>query len=183
MKTDKFNFDKHLLFRWMIANFLGCFLGLILAIVFSYAVVNIFHPEETNLILGLGYGVGIGFAQWYILKSHLNLSKWWILASALGIGIPFATIILLEEGGYIFPEIFNIDGSSIGLIFFLSGIIVGFFQMKMISSKFSKSYLWVLASCLAWGIALSLNSILFFGVIIGLITAITFAWGLKVKHN
>ena len=174
MKTHKPKFDKQFLIRWLTANFIAWPIGLILAIILSYSIVNIFHPKETNLIVGFGIGVSVGFAQWFVLKNIINLTKWWIVASGLGIGIPYATLILLKESNVLLPSLFNIEGFYWGMTYFASGAIVGIIQMKMLRTIFSNSYLWIIISCIAWGLALSLNSFLISGIIIGLITALAF---------
>ena len=72
-------------------------IGLFIAIILSYTVVNIFHPEETNLILGLGIGFSVGISQWFVLKKYLKISKWWMIIPCIFIGIPFAILMMMEE--------------------------------------------------------------------------------------
>ncbi len=183
MRLNNIIFDNSFIVKWVISNFLGFILGMIVAIILSYSILNLFHPEETNMLLGLGYGLGIGFVQWYLLNRIFKLSKLWILMSALGIGIPYAGIILLMESGFIFHPILGVKDFYIGFIFFMSGLLVGFLQMILLKPKFSRSYYWIIVSCLAWGIALSLNSILFSGIIMGIISLLSLIWGIKYKNN
>lgn len=183
MRLNNFIFDNSFAVRWVIANFLGFILGMIVAIILSYSILNLFHPEETNMLLGLGYGFGIGLVQWYLLNRIFKLSKLWILSSAFGIGIPYAGIILLMESGFIFSPIWDIKDFYIGFIFFISGLIVGFLQMILLKDKFSRSYYWIIVSCVAWGIALSLNSILFSGIIVGVISLLSLIWGIRYKNK
>ncbi len=179
MTLKKLNSNKSFLIKWLIANFLAIPVGFILAVILSEAIVNIFHPEETNLIVGLCFGTSVGFAQWLVLKKSLNLPKWWIGAPALGIGIPFALMVLLKEGGFTFPNIFNIEGIFEKILYFFVGCLAGVLQFKMLKVHFTNPIVWVLASGIAWGISFSINGLWIPGLVMGLITAITIVWILK----
>ena len=64
--------------RWLASNTIAWPLGLLVAIILSHLIVNIFHPEETNLIDGLCLGLGIGFAQWQVLKTLMRINILWL---------------------------------------------------------------------------------------------------------
>jgi len=162
--------NKRLLIRWLIANFLAWPIGLFIAIILSYTVVNIFHPEETNLILGLGIGFSVGISQWFVLKKYLKISKWWMIIPCIFIGIPFAILIMMEENGNTLPVLFNIDEAGQILFFFTAGVLTGIFQIIVFKGTLSNSYSWIILSGIAWAASLAYNQILLSGIIMGLIT-------------
>jgi hypothetical protein len=64
--------------RWLASNTIAWPLELLVAIILSHLIVNIFHPEETNLIVSLCLGLGIGFAQWQVLKTLMRINILWL---------------------------------------------------------------------------------------------------------
>lgn len=82
--------------RWVLANGTGWIAGAIVTTVLAYSA-TIIYPEENNLLVGLGLGAAIGFAQWLVLKKNLPISGQWILYSAIGLGLPFIVGVVLEQ--------------------------------------------------------------------------------------
>ena len=171
MATIKANPVLKLMIRWIAANFIAWPLGILLAIILSYLVVNIFHPEETNMIIGFSVGISIGFAQWMLIKTFIKSNFLWFVVPSIGIGLPYGWIIMQVEAGNNLPIFLNTEGVFMAVIFFICGAIVGLIQSQLISINRSKSYLWILLSGLAWSISITLNSFLFSGLIIGLVTS------------
>lgn len=83
---------------------MGFLAGGIAAFLLSYMVVNIFYPKESNLILGLCIGSGVGYAQWLVLKRKMKISSLWGLACTICLGIPFIAEVILEETEYKIPN-------------------------------------------------------------------------------
>ncbi len=59
MKVTLTKDEKRFLGQWVLASGIAWLVGIILAIVLSYTVVNYFYPRETNLIVGLCVGGAI----------------------------------------------------------------------------------------------------------------------------
>jgi len=159
--------EKKFLGRLVLATGIAWPVGIILAIVLSYAVVNQFYPKETNLIVGICLGAVVGYSQWLIMKKYFKISTWWIWASTIGIGIPFvAEVIYVEFGG---SENGLIKSELLGQIFTLciGGLLTGLLQIKIIKSLSKRSIWWIIISTLAWGI--SWAGLFLGGVILGLI--------------
>lgn len=182
MTSIKSDPNVKLMIRWVAANTIAWPLGILLAIILSYLIVNIFHPEETNLIIGLCVGFSIGFAQWRVLKSIRTMSLLWFVVPAIGIGLPYGWYIMQVEAGNSLPLIWNTEGVFMAVLFFACGAMVGLIQSKLKSFPRTRSYIWVLLSGLGWGVALMLNSFLLSGLVIGLLTLVTFILFLKERN-
>jgi len=179
MNSLKINPSLKPVINWLIANTIAWPLGLLLAIILSYLIVNFFHPEETNLIVGLGVGIAIGFAQWQVLKKLISSGVLWIVVTGIGIGFPYAWVIVHIESGKNLPLLFNTEGVFMAILFFVCGAFVGLIQSQLILIKMTKSYIWILLSGIAWSISITLNSFLFSGLVIGLVTLTAFILILK----
>jgi len=83
-----------LLGRWFLGTLIGWFVGVLLAIGLSYAVVGLFFAEETNLIVGLVLGAVVGLAQLVAVRGVLPLTSRWVWGAAAGLGIPFVVGLL-----------------------------------------------------------------------------------------
>lgn len=179
MTVIKLDQKMKLIIQWLVANTIAWILGLLLAIILSHLIVNIFHPEETNLIVGLCLGFSLGFAQWQILKKLMKMSILWFIVPAIGIGLPYGWIIMQVEAGNDLPLILNTEGAFLAILFFISGALIGFIQSRLKPMNLGKSYIWILLSGLAWSISLTVNSFLFSGLIFGLVTLAPFILILK----
>ena len=163
--------EKQFLGRLVLATGIAWPVGIILAIVLSYVVVNQFYPKETNLIVGLCLGAVVGYSQWLIMKKYFKISTWWIWANTIGIGIPFvAEVIYVELGG---SDTGLIKSELLGQIITLGigGLLTGLLQIKIIKSLSKRSIWWISISTFAWGI--SWVGYFLGGVILGLLTGIT----------
>src|SRR6266498_2424883 len=85
--------------KWVIFNWLGWFLGLILGpLLFFILLPNLsdffFNLDEDwmPILISFPFGIGLGSMQQIVLRHWKVRTDLWILATAFGIGIP-ATII------------------------------------------------------------------------------------------
>lgn len=154
-----------------------------MAFILSYAVVNIFYPKETNLILGLCIGGAVGFAQWLVLKKYFKIKGWWIFASAIGIGIPYIVEVIFDETGIILPESFNNEYFSRFIIGCFGGFLSGMLQVPTLKSLSQYSGWWVVISTIGWGIAmLPLTFVAYMvlgGIELGALLGFSVLWLLK----
>jgi len=181
INSIKKNPSFKLIINWLIANTIAWPLGLLLAIIFSYLIVNIFHPEETNLIVGLCAGITIGFAQWKVLKKFMKISVLWIVVTGIGIGFPYAWVTVHLESGKNLPLLLNTEGVFMAVLFFVCGAFVGLIQTQFKLIKINKPYIWIFLSGIAWSISITLNSFLLSGLIIGFVTLPAFILILKER--
>jgi len=153
-------FEKKFLGRWVLANSISFPVGIIVAIVLSYAVVNLFYPKETNLIVGICLGGIVGFSQWFVLKKYIKIGIWWIFSCSIGIGIPFIVAVVIFELTGTDPSIVGVEIIDHGIVMFIGGLITGLLQVRMVSDFSSKGIWWIIISGFAWGIG-------WFGLILG----------------
>lgn len=72
---------------WMLGNFLGWFLGIVVVLLFS-GLLEAAGFERFQFHVGLGMGLSIGFFQWRLLKPWLKPGTGWIWYCALGLAAP-----------------------------------------------------------------------------------------------
>lgn len=84
---------------WIAATALGSAAGFTGAALVGEQVANVISPT-TNIVLGGAAiqisagamaGLGIGSMQWLVLSRPLDVSRWWIAASAVGAGLGYAS--------------------------------------------------------------------------------------------
>ena len=185
MNSEIKQVEKRFLGQWVLATSIGWPVGIFLAFLLSYGVVNLFYPKETNLILGLCLGAGVGYSQWHIINKYFKISAWWIWASAIGIGLPFVVEVLLDElGGVEYGLVNDILGQFITGV--IGGLLIGLLQINVVKSLSKKGIWWIFISPLAWGISWLSTEIaevvgifIIGGVVHGAITGIAFLWLLK----
>ena len=135
--------------RWFLATVIGLVLGLIVAIVLSYAIVNQFHPEETNLILGLCVGAAVGFAQVLAVRRVLSLKWKWMLGVIAGMGVPYTIAVLFDEawfGAIRVSEMWQIP------IVIVTGALAGKIQVGVLACHTLKAQWWIWVSTVTWGV-------------------------------
>lgn len=178
MKAVNFKIKKRFLGEWILAVSIAWPAGVFMAIILSETIVNLFYPEETNLIVGLCIGGATGFAQWLVLKKSFKVSIWWIFASAIGFGIPFSVLVILEETGTVLPEPLNNENLNVFIVGCIGGFLTGLLQMPVFKSISKYSGWWVAISSIGWGISM-LSTVMVGGVILGVLTGFSVLWLLK----
>jgi hypothetical protein len=189
MKKSNANFFKQFLGKWILAISIAWPAGAILAIILSYAIVNLFYPKETNLIVGLCIGGAVGFAQWLVFKKSFRVGIWWIISSALGVGLTSVAMVLLEETETINPGSAVNEYISWFIAACVGGFLNGIFQLPSLRKISKHSVWWVAVSTFGWGFAMLSHSIaegvgfIFGGVLLACITGFSFLWLLKFPVN
>jgi len=82
---------------WILACALGAAAGFTLASFVGESLANVISPTVIVVIgggaiqVGSGamLGLGIGFAQWRVLRPLLPAARWWIVASVVGAGLGY----------------------------------------------------------------------------------------------
>jgi hypothetical protein len=192
MNIENKQLEKKFLQKWVTANGIGWLVGSIGAIILSHLVVNIFYPKETNLIIGLCIGAGVGYAQWFVLKGMFKISSLWGLVCTVCMGIPFIAFVIMDENGYKFSS-FQGDYEFLYRLIFglIMGLVVGLLQIQFLKSYFKRAAWWIVASSIGWGICFLASSvpmpfamlgILVGGVLLGLITGLGIIWMSKTSN-
>ncbi len=129
--------------RWVKATFWGWLLGVALILVLS-SILDAGGIEDMQFYIGVGMGLGVGFAQWLLLRKYTAVSASWIWASVLGLGIPFLIVDLLFK---------NLGDEKLPLGVVAGGLLVSLFQYALLKSKSSKASLWIPACFTGWALA------------------------------
>ena len=185
MNSEIKQVGKKFLGQWILATSIGWPVGMFLAFLLSYEVVNLFYHKETSLIIGLCLGAVVGFSQWNIINEYSKISAWWIWASAIGIGLPFVVDVLLVELVGVESVLKNdILGRFITGV--IGGLLIGLLQINVVKSLSKKGIWWIVISPLAWGISwlstaigAGVGDFIIGGVVLGAITGIAILWLLQ----
>jgi hypothetical protein len=130
--------------RWIGATTLGWLLGLLLLVALATAW-NGATGGEAQWMVGVSMGAGVGFLQARALRSWLPRPRRWLVASTVGMGIPF----LLWDTG----SLLGIRGVfSLPSCILLGGLLAGILQERLLRSRFPRSLLWIPTSIVAWGV-------------------------------
>lgn len=172
--------NTKLVITWLIVGLLSWPVGFMVAVLLSEIAINPWHPKPTNVLIGLSMGAAAGFGQWYVLRKSLPLGKWWIWASSLGVGVPFAVTIILAEFGVSLPGVLNDKNILWPTTFVTCGALAGILQINIISKYFHRAWLWIVVSVVAWTTSFALNfTIVLPGLILFVISGAGLVWVLK----
>ena len=160
--------DTKLRLRWTLLSALGLSLGIVVALVLGDpigAVVGMIlvTPVLTGLV-----GAVLGTSQWLVLRRRIASSRWWIPASAAGLGIGLtAGVVLVEQvgraltGGQV--SIGSLDSAtralSMAVVGLVSGICLGAAQRLVLRSRSDIGGHWLGMSTLGLGTALVVGSL------------------------
>ena len=86
MNRETNRFQRTFLAKWILVTS-GAF---ILALPISFIVPQLFQPITWahHLAVAPIIGAVVGCAQWLMLRKRIALSGWWVLACAIGLGLP-----------------------------------------------------------------------------------------------
>ena len=137
--------------KWVLATFLGLVVGMILFIavgtVAGEALDNL--PEFVfGMVIGTIFGLTFGYAQWRILRQHIQPINAWIWTTFIGFVVGAIIIFGLMDGGNPDTSVGTKLGHGVVL-----GSTLGVGQWSAIRQKVSRATLWIAASIVAWIIA------------------------------
>ena len=173
---------------WVLANFLGWCAGAVLIIATS-GMFDAVGLEGFQFYLGISMGAGIGYFQWKVLRHHA-VGMEWIVASAVGLGIPFLLVDLMKRFAAL-PD----TGAWPQVCMSFGGVLVAFWQSRLLHRRAIRSVRWLFAAWAGWVLSaatvlaidytkyLSSNNLLLFalnltlilcgGAVLGIVTAPT----------
>jgi hypothetical protein len=87
-------------FQWVALTVVGLVAGLVLALAIGVPIFAILGAMIGTPIVLSFVGLGIGTAQWPIIRRHMTSSWWWVVVSALGMALGLsAGVVLVEQIG------------------------------------------------------------------------------------
>jgi hypothetical protein len=135
--------------RWLLATIIGWVVGIVIAIVLSYTVVNLFHPEETNLIVGLCVGAAVSSAQLVAVRRVLPLKWVWLPGAIVGMGVPYTVAVLFSEAWF---GAVQVSGMWLIPIVVITGALAGLIQVGALKRHTRRAYSWIWVSVVTWGV-------------------------------
>ena len=148
MESETRTYGWGLWARWLLGTAVGWITGIIMSIVLSYFVVNLFYDKETNLIVGLVTGFFVGLAQVIAARGALPFSWRWIWGSSVGMGIPFIIATVIAEVRGISEDLDWV----VVLLGVFGAAITGLLQMGVLKNRAVRPKCWVGANILSWGL-------------------------------
>ena len=143
--------------RWFLATVIGYVVGVVVAVALSHMIIPLFHPESSNLIVGLGVGAGIGFAQVIAVRRVLPLNLRWTWGAIVGFGLPYTVDVLLDEAWF-----GAVEASVVWLIpiVIVAGAFAGAIQTAALRCHTHRAGWWIWTSVVSWGV----TSLIFFSL-------------------
>ncbi len=168
--------------RWFLGTLIGWFVGALLAIGLSYAVVGLFFAEETNLIVGLVLGAVVGLAQLVAVRGVLPLTSRWVWGAATGLGIPFVVGVVVSGVWFNATET---SDTWLVLVALAGGALAGLLQAPVLRRRTSRALWWISASSVSWAVAWLASvawaeaGLLLGGVVLGAVSGSLLIWLLR----
>ena len=135
--------------RWLLATVIGWVVGIVVAIVLSYTVVNRFHPEETNLIVGFCVAAAVGAAQVFAVRRVLSLKWVWVLGTIVGMGVPYTVVVLFAEAWF---GAIQVSAMWLVPIVVVAGALAGMIQVGALTRHTMRAHWWIWVSVVTWGV-------------------------------
>jgi hypothetical protein len=127
---------------WVRATSLGWLLGFPLIILLALGGEAIGIGGIQSLV-GAAMGIGIGVMQGRVLRPALGPARPWILATTIGLALPFLvydlSVALDRPLPYLLPVVVAIGG-----------VCVGGWQVMLLARTFAGTGIWVVASVVGW---------------------------------
>lgn len=138
---------------WVLANTIGA-VAFLPASLYMLIVANIsltFQSWTIAIVLmslgGAVLGAVIGLAQWLVLRTHLPRSRWWLLATSLGMALGiFLAVVAVKSRGWHFWSLSVGLGQGIAGFIYASYAVAGFAQWLVLRRQVPKFILWALAN-------------------------------------
>lgn len=105
---------------WLVTTTLGWLLGFVLVIVLAMIWGALW--SETQFMVGVGMGAGVGWMQGRVLRPWLPALPWFVV-STLGMGLPFLVQDIVHAAGGDWPNLLVLYvGPGACLVAFLQGL-------------------------------------------------------------
>lgn len=127
---------------WIRITFLGWLLGIVLVVAIAL-VGEVAGVHGSQLVVGLGMGLGVGFAQERALRPLLGASQSWRWVTTIGLSAPFLLFDLARVVGLGLPY-------SLYIAVAVAGLTAGLAQARLLAPHGVDASRWVIASGAGW---------------------------------
>ena len=160
--------DTKLRFRWTLLSALGLSLGIVAALILGAPIEAVVGMILVTPVLTGLVGAVLGTSQWIVLRRRIANARWWIPASAAGLGTGLAAgVVLVEQvgraltGGQV--SVGSMDSAtralSMAVVGLVSGVCLGAAQKLVLRSRSAIGWNWLGMSTLGLGTALVAGSL------------------------
>ncbi len=155
--------------RWTLSSAAGLAVGLAAALALGAPIETVVGAMLVTPILTGLVGAAFGTSQWVLLRRRLENARWWIPASAVGLGIGLAGgVVLVEQvgraltGGQVNVGTLSVPAraASLAVVGLVSGLSLGAAQWLILRRHPSIARTWFWASALAFTVSLFAASLL-----------------------
>jgi hypothetical protein len=160
--------DFGLRIRWTLLSAAGLAGGLIAALALGAPIQAVVGMMLVTPILTGVVGAVFGTSQWVLLRRRLASARWWIPASAAGLGLGLALgVVLVEQtgraitGGQVHVATLGSFSRALSMMVvgLVSGGVLGAVQSLLLRSRRGMARRWLLMSALGLGAALLIASL------------------------
>jgi hypothetical protein len=155
--------------QWAALTMVGLVAGITLALPLGVPIFAVLGAMAgTPVVLSI-VGLGLGTAQWPIIRRHISSSGWWIVASLLGMALGLTVgVVLVEQIGRALtggPLNFRMLGpaaraASFGTIGVMAGASLGLFQWLVLRRQAPGCRNWIVVNAWSLGLGLASGSLL-----------------------
>jgi hypothetical protein len=155
--------------QWTALTMLGLIAGLAIALPLGAPIFGVLGAMAgTPVVLGI-VGLILGGAQWPVMRRHINLSKWWILASSVGMAIGLtAGVVTVEQigraivGGPLNFRMLNIGARALSFatIGMMGGTCLGVAQWLVLRHVAQDCKRWIIANGASLALGLACGSLI-----------------------
>jgi len=149
MNSEAAQFDRAFLTKWVLFTTGACILSL--------PVVIVLPQLGAGLVTAACVGAIVAYAQWLVLSRRIALSRWWVLAGAVSLGLTFPIGFSLSRAGFL-PQFLAETAIGPTVVGVVVGLLSGILQMPLLKPHFTNAIWWVPASSVGWGLCLLVGS-------------------------
>jgi hypothetical protein len=171
--------------NWLHATILGWLIGLVLVV--ALAMLWSMIGGESQFMVGVGMGAGVGYMQARVARAWTGRIQPWLWTSIIGMGVPF---VLWDIGSATGLKAFF----SLPVCVLLGGLLTGALQHRSLRPQFERAFWWIPACVVGWGLPaalfalayldflppvfgfLSVIVMLYGGLLLGAVTGKTLQW-------
>jgi hypothetical protein len=168
------------LFRWTLLTMLGLAAGIATALLLDRPIEAVVGMMVVTPILTFVAGAILGTSQWLQLRSLLDHTRLWVLATCIGLGVGLAIgVVTVENIGRVLaghrPNLFQLSvlgrAASLAGLGLITGCALGAAQWLMVLRRRGPSVTWIAKSAGSLAIAFSLSSLVVDGLVGGISSA------------
>jgi len=167
--------------RWALLTMLGLAAGIIAGIVLDRPIEAVVGMMLITPVLTLLAGGVLGASQWLQLRSLLDKSRLWVVATCVGFGIGLTLgVVTVESVGRLLsghrPSLFRLSmterAASFAVLGIITGLSVGTAQWIIVLRRQFQSRQWIATSAISLGLGFSLSSLIVDGLLGGIATPV-----------